>query len=103
MIIWSYLIPTKGRAYGTPVRVHIPGKGDTQVAYQFGTPEQPCAVVHLQSGQVIAPIYDKHTGYPEQRARQACAEKFAGLSTHEHIARRIDELPVLNAIPRVEA
>lgn len=111
-MIWSYLVPSADgstrRHYGVCVQVYIPGKGHTQVVYQFGTPTQPCAVVHYQSGQIIAPIEEHHRGYPEQRAQAACRERFEGIprkfakqeNQDAFIARRLDEAPVINTIPR---
>jgi len=102
-MIWSYLVPSGDgstrRHYGVCVQVYTPGKGYTQVVYQFGAPTQPCAVVHYQSGQIIAPIEEHHRGYPEQRAQAACREKFEG-KDGRRIAQVIDQAPVINVVPR---
>ena len=102
-MICSYLVPTSDgtsrRNYGTLVRVFIPGLGTTQVVYQFGTPTQRCAVVHYQSGRIIAPIEDRHIGPPQERAAAACREYFENLDP-ERISRVISEAPVINPLPR---
>ena len=63
-MIWEYLVAAKDgshrrRAYGVPVDVSLDGKR-LELVYQLPAPGQPCAVVHWQSGAVVAPIYDRH-------------------------------------------
>lgn len=108
-MIWAYIAPgTRGETeirYGTPVTVHVPGKGLMPAVYQFGTPTQVCAVVHLQSGQIIAHIEEHHRGYPQERARAACKERFDAMprtfASDAQIVRTIDSAPVLNTVPSV--
>jgi len=82
-MIWMYRYPTKADttrcAFGYPVTVHCAGR-EIRAVYQFqgGEGDQQCAVVHLESGRVIARVYDHHKGYPQQRAQAAVDEKTAG-------------------------
>jgi len=82
-VIWMYRYPTDTDttrcAYGYPVTVFCAGR-ELRAVYQFqgGKGDQQCAVVHLDSGRVIARVYDRHTGYPQQRAQAAVDERVAG-------------------------
>ena len=100
MTVWSYRTPT-GRAYGCPVTVSLPGWGWIQVAYQFQGGGQGCAVVDVTSGQVIAPVFDRHEGYPQQRAQAAVDEQTADMDP-EKIRGALIEAPTLNRGARVE-
>jgi len=81
------------------------------MVYQFqgGKGGQQCAVVDLASGQALAWIEERHTGYPEQRAQAAINERmarvprrFARTENHEaHIASTIDQAPAINTAPSV--
>lgn len=73
MLIWRYLVPTNygnAHAYGTPVDVFLPGIGRTQVVYQFPADWQSEAVVHWQSGQILARI-PAGPGWPQGKAQAA--------------------------------
>ena len=103
-MIWKYNVPTQGgkmmAAYGTPVEVFIPGIGFMQVVYQFGTNTQRCAVVHWQSGAILAGIEEWHTGYPQERARAAIAEKLSGVTEKRTVAV-LTGAKVINSAPVV--
>lgn len=66
-MIWEYRAQIMGGGtrtyYGTPVLVHVEGVGYKQFIYQYGSPTQPRAVVHLQSGRIVARIEDSDRGH----------------------------------------
>lgn len=95
-MIISYLLPNGQQAYGVPVQIFMPGEGYIYATYQFGTPTQQCAVVHYQTGIIIALITDQHRGYPQQRAQAAC------LDLTIDIAQQIKRAKVINTLPRPE-
>jgi hypothetical protein len=107
MTIWAYEVPTTDgsyrKAHGCPVTIYIETLGWIQVVYQFGLPDQACAVVHWQSGQVIASIGETHQGYPQQRAQAAWDERYQRLPerARRRIAERINGAPVINTAPSV--
>ncbi len=74
-MIWSYYSSSFGgeliKRFGVPVSIVLPDVGRTEVVYQFGGGGQQCAVVHWQSGGIIAPIGDEHKGNPTERAQAA--------------------------------
>lgn len=96
MLIWRYLVPTNygnAHAYGTPVDVFLPGVGRVQVVYQF----QPEAVVHWQSGQILARIPDG-PGWPQGKAQAAIN---ALKVSPDKIARAVRLAHVINENPEV--
>lgn len=105
-MIWRYKIPVAHRpgdfpyqySYGCPVTIDLPGIGRAEAVYQFQGGGQECAVVHYPSGRSIAPVLDHHTGYPEQRARAAVAERLRDVSP-ERIAGAFEGAEVINAVP----
>jgi len=107
-MIWKYKAPTSDGAhwfcFGCPVTVRIPGVGELRAVYQFqgGEGGQQCAVVNLRSGRVIAPVYDHHKGYPEQRAQAAIDERFARIDDPATAwARACDKAETINTLPSV--
>ena len=110
LIIWEYLVPCdNGKVKvnrGTPVEIFIPGKGYTQVVYQFGD-ASGAAVVHHASGRVIARI-EGQTGSFQEQARTAAAETFEKTRRgrtleewHRLVCGAFDGAPVLNTTVKV--
>lgn len=104
--MWAYdsADPETGeisRFYGCPVSVYIAELGErVTVAYQFEAPTQRCAVVHVPTGRVIAPVLDHHAGYPQERAQAAVDERMAAVKPGAFTAA-VKAAPILNAKPRV--
>lgn len=104
-MIWKYKIVAKNGeqayAYGCPVRVHIGGR-DLLAVYQFPGAGQTCAVVHWESGTILATIHDRHKGAPEQQAQAALNERLTTANVGPIAAwRRIEATPVINIVPEV--
>ena len=105
-MIWAYdsADPATGeisRFFGCPVRVYIKDLGEhVAVAYQFAAPTQACAVVHVPSGRVIAPILEHHVGYPQERAQAAVDERMSKVKPGA-FAAAIKKAPIINIKPHV--
>lgn len=102
MIIWRYDVPTETgltEAYGCPIDIYVGGRL-IRAVYQFQGGGQVCAVVHWQSGQIIARIGLSDTGYPQQRAQSAVN---ARLHRNEHAKTwaTINAAPVVNLLPEI--
>lgn len=82
------------KRYGCPVEVFICGRY-MRVFYQFPGGGQPCAVVHPESGQIIAHVKGHHPGYPQERAQAACHERLRDVS-RERFEATILRAPVVN-------
>ena len=106
-MIWKYKIVTADPdgqdryGYGCPVTVRIAGQ-QLQIVYQFPGSGQRCAAVHWQSGAVIAEIFERHKGYPQERAQAAIRDRLAAARTSEERAWQVIETaPKINTIPLV--
>lgn len=99
MQIVKYLVPLSDRPpeyrYGTPVDIRIHGE-PFAVVLQLPLPGQKHAVVHWQSGGIIAPVAPNVTvNDPAQQAQAACDARFYRL-TVQHIRQAIDKAATLN-------
>lgn len=103
-MILEYLVPVwadgcpyprePAKRYGCPVEVFVLGRR-MRVIYQFPGGGQPCAVVHLESGRIMAHVRDDHAGYPQEKAQTALNERLREV-TPERFELTVLQAPVLN-------